>query len=97
MGKMKKRTGSLLDLLVHIRSYKALDRAVEKDRTHKAVMKEQDKAFEELDKAGLNKEQKRIVDRAISTTNQCGAVYGEIAYKLGLHDGIRLMSEVHKL
>ncbi|MDE6600576.1 MAG: hypothetical protein K2K90_00145 [Lachnospiraceae bacterium] len=97
MEKMGKKTGSLLDLLAHIRSYKALDRAVEKDRTHKAVLKEQDKAYEELDKAGLNKEQKRIVDRAISTTNQCGAVYGAIAYKLGLHDGIRLMSEVNKL
>lgn len=92
-----RKTGKLLDLLVRVRSYKALDRAVEKDRTHKAALKEQDRAFEELYKAGLNKEQKRIVDRAISTTNQCGAVYGIIAYKLGLHDGIRLMSEVNKL
>lgn len=92
-----RKTKKLLDLLVWVRSYKALDRAVEKDRTHKAALKEQDKAFEELCRAGLNKEQKRIIDRAVSATNQCGAVYGKIAYKLGLHDGIRLMSELSKV
>ncbi|MCM1120303.1 MAG: hypothetical protein NC543_13195 [bacterium] len=96
-SKGMKKTKKLLDLIVRVRSNKALDRAVEKDRTHMAVSKEQDKAFEELDKAGLNKEQRRIVDRAISITNQCGAIYGMIAYKLGLHDGIRLMSELNKI
>lgn len=36
-------------------------------------------------------------NRALSALNANGAAYGKAAYRLGLHDGIRLMSEVHKL
>ena len=92
-----KKTKSLLDLLVRLRTYKVLDRAAEKNRYYRTTLKEQDKAYDELDKAGLSREQKRIVDKALSALNANGAVYGKVAYRLGLHDGIRLMSEVHKL
>ena len=87
----------MLELLVRIRTHRALDRAAGKDRYYRTTLKEQDKAFDELDKAGLNKEQKRIVDKALSALNANGAAYGKVAYRLGLHDGIRLMSEIHKL
>ena len=56
--------------------------------------KMENKAFEELFNAGLSKEQKRIVDRALSAASQCGVAYGKVAYRLGLHDGIRLMTEI---
>lgn len=92
-----KKTKSLLELLVRLRTYKVLDRAAEKNRYYRTTLKEQDKAYDELDKAGLSREQKRIVDRALSALNANGAAYGKVAYRLGLHDGIRLMSEVHKL
>ena len=92
-----KKTKSLLDLLVRLRTYKVLDRASEKNRYYRTTLKEQDKAYDELDKAGLSREQKRIVDKALSALNANGAAYGKVAYRLGLHDGIRLMSEVHKL
>ena len=91
-----KKTKSLLDLLVRLRTYKVLDRAAEKNRYYRTTLKEQDKAYDELDKAGLSREQKRIVDKALSALNANGAAYGKVAYRLGLHDGIRLMSEVHK-
>lgn len=92
-----KKTKSLLELLVRLRTYKVLDRAAEKNRYYRTTLKEQDKAYDELDKAGLSREQKRIVDRALSALNANGAAYGKVAYRLGLHDGIRLMSEIHKL
>lgn len=92
-----RKTGSLLELLSQIRSHKALDRAVKKSRHYRTTLKEQDKAFDELDKAGLSKEQKRIVDRAICTINANGAAYGRIAYRLGLRDGIQLAAEVNKV
>ena len=92
-----KKTKSMLDLLVRLRTYKVLDRAAEKNRYYRTTLKEQDKAYDELDKAGLSREQKRIVDKALSALNANGAAYGKVAYRLGLHDGIRLMSEVHKL
>ena len=59
MGKTK----SLLELLAKIRTHKALDRAARKNSYYRTTLKEQDKAFNELQKAGLSKEQKRIVDR----------------------------------
>lgn len=92
-----KKTKSLLDLFVRHRTYKILDRAAEKDRYYRATLKEQDRAYDELQKAGLNKEQKRIVDKALSALNANGTAYGKVAYRLGLHDGIRLMLEVNKL
>lgn len=92
-----KKAKSLLELLVRIRTHKAVDRATKKDKSYRTTLKEQDKAYDELDKAGLDKEQKHIVDKVICAINANGAAYGKVAYRLGLHDGIRLMSEVHKL
>lgn len=92
-----RKTRSLLELLSQIRSHKALDRAVKKSRYYRTTLKEQNKAFDELEKAGLSIEQKRIVDRAICTINANGAAYGKIAYRLGLRDGIQLVTEVNKV
>lgn len=91
---MGKKTGSLLDLLVRVRTHKALDRAVGENKDYQYTLKRQDKAFDRLDNAGLSKEQSAIVDKAISAANDCGAAYGAAAYRLGLQDGIRLASEV---
>ena len=74
-----KKTKSLLDLLVRLRTYKVLDRAAEKNRYYRTTLKEQDKAYDELDKAGLSREQKRIVDKALSALNANGAAYGKVA------------------
>lgn len=94
---MGKKMGRLLDVLVRIRTHKALDRAVGKSKDYQDTLKRQDKAFDKLDKAGLSREQKTIVDRAISAANDCGAVYGAVAYRLGLQDGIKLMSEIREI
>ena len=73
------------------------DKTVEKSSAYQEMLKRQDKTFKELDKAGLSKEQKSIVDRAISAVNECGATYGAAAYELGLQDGIKLMSELKEI
>lgn len=87
----------ILDILVKIRTVKALDEAVDKSNAYQETLKRQDKAFDALDKAGLSREQKDIVDRAISAANDCGAAYGAVAYELGLQDGIKLMSELKEI
>lgn len=87
----------ILDILVKTRTVKALDEAVEKSNAYQETLKRQDKAFDALDKARLSREQKDIVDRAISAANDCGAAYGAVAYELGLQDGIKLMSELKKI
>ncbi len=93
----KKDKDNLLDILVKTRTVKALDEAVVKSSAYQETLKRQDKAFNALDKAGLSKEQKAIVDRAISAANDCGAAYGAAAYELGLQDGIKLMSELKEI
>lgn len=95
MGNAK--NDKLLEILVSTRTVKALDKAVSKSYDYKETLKKQDKAFDRLEQAGLSKEQKSIVDRAISAANDCGAVYGAVAYRLGLHDGIRLMAELREI
>ncbi len=97
MSRGRTQKNSLLDILVRIRTHKALDRAVGKSRNYQDTLKRQDKAYGELYTAGLSKEQNIIVDSVISAVNDCGAVYGAIAYRLGLQDGIRLMSELREI
>ena len=38
--------------------------------------------------------QEAVVDRAISTTNNCGTIYGMAAYRQGFKDGIRVIHEL---
>lgn len=38
-----------------------------------------------------------MVDKALSATNASEAAYGAPAYKQGLYDGIKLMSEVNQI
>ena len=97
MKKKEMQMGSMLELLVRIRTYKALDRAAAKNRHYHSTLKRQDKAFAALDKAGLSKEQRLIIDRAITATNECGTAYGEAAYRLGFCDNRRLVSELEKI
>ncbi len=94
MGKSGKKSKYLLDIFVKIRTVKALDKAVSRSKAYQTTLKRQDKAFDRLEKAGLNKEQSSVVDTAISAANDCGAAYGAVAYRLGLQDGIRLASEI---
>ena len=96
-GMGKKDKNNLLNILIKERTVKALDKAVHKSRTYQKAQKQQDKAFDTLDKAKLSKEQSSIVDNVISASNACGAAYGATAYKLGLQDGIRLMSELNSI
>lgn len=97
MRKSEKNAVSLLELLVKARTANALDKTVGKSKAYQDALKQQDKAFDILDKSVLNKKQRSIVDDAISAANHCGAVYGAVAYRLGLHDGIKLIAELRKI
>ena len=91
------REEKLLDILRHVRMGKALDNALSNDRDYQCAVRRQEAAFGRMDKMKLSSKQNKVVDRAISATNHCGAVYGEAAYRLGLHDGMRLVSEIKKI
>lgn len=89
---MKKE--KLLDILVKERVHGALENALNYSNIYKLAKIEHDKACKALDEASLDKRQDKAVDKVLSTANHCSAMYGEIAYRQGLDDGIRLMLEL---
>lgn len=93
----KSEKEKLLEILVKARTVNALDEAVNENNDYGDALSRQDKAFDVLDSAGLTQEQKGMVDKAITAANDCGAVYGAVAYRLGLHDGIKLTAELNEI
>ena len=91
------KRGKLLDRIASQRMGRDIDRVLRKDREYRYAVKQQDIVFDELKKLGLDKAQRLTIDRAISADNQCGAVYGAVAYRLGMKDGIRLMTEIRQI
>ena len=91
------KRGKLLDRIASQRMGRDIDRVLRKDREYRDAVKQQDIAFDELKKLGLDKAQRLTIDRAISADNHCGAVYGAVAYRLGMKDGIRLMTEIRQI
>ena len=47
-----------------------------------------------MGKIMLDGKQEAVVDRAISTTNNCGTIYGMAAYRQGFKDGVRVTHEL---
>lgn len=64
------------------------------DEEYQAVRKGLLEAFKKLDQMGLSDDQRAVVDDVVSKVNRSGAVYGKIAFKQGVKDGAKLMSEL---
>ena len=94
---MENTEENLLDILAEERIHKSLVNALIDSELYQAAQKEVDETMNQLEKAGLSREQNKVVDRALSATNASGAAYGATAYKQGLYDGIKLMAEVNKI
>lgn len=89
--------GNLLDILMEERIHKGLEKVLNDNELYQSALKEVDEAINELEKVGLSRGQNKVLDKAISATNASGAAYGATAYKQGLYDGIKLMSEVYRI
>lgn len=88
---------SLLDILAEERIHKSLENVLNDNKLYQERQKEVDATINELEKVGLSREQKKVVDKALSAVNASGAAYGIVAYKQGLYDGIKLVSEVNQI
>lgn len=84
----------LLGILADERIHNALENALEEDVEFQSAQDRHDTACEELENAGLDDEQNRLADQAISTANECGAAYGALAYRQGFNDGVKLIAEL---
>ncbi len=94
---MEKREENLLDILAEERIHTALQNILDESDLYKCAEREVDESLNELEKAGLSRKQNMLVDKALSATNASGAAYGTTAYKQGLYDGIKLMTEVKQI
>ncbi len=94
---MEKREENLLDILAEERIHKGLENVLNDNKLYQAAQKELDGTLSELENVGLSREQSRVVDKALSASNASGAAYGTTAYKQGLYDGIKLISEVNRI
>lgn len=83
----------IIDILVSERM-ETIEDIASGDEEYQAVRKELLEAFKNLDQIGLTDNQRAVIDDAISKVNRSGAIYGKIAFKQGLKDGAKLMSEL---
>lgn len=84
----------LLDILVRERMEKTLNMLLRNNQDYQKAMKMLDEEYDKMEEINLSSRQHIMIDRVISSANHCGAVYGEAAYKLGLQDGARIVSEL---
>lgn len=87
----------LLEVIALYRTGRDLDKAVEKDKDYQEALEQQQEAFDMLEELNLTAEQKKVVDRMITANNHTGAVYGAVAYRCGMEDGIRLRKEMEEI
>jgi hypothetical protein len=92
---MKKN--GLLEIIAANRTGDSLDEILAKDKDYQDALTQQQIAFDRLDELGLTKEQKGAIDQAITANNHFGAVYGAVAYRFGMEDGIRVRMEMEEI
>lgn len=87
----------LLEIIAEHRTGKALDEAVRNDKDYQGALAEQNEVFDKLDMLELTAEQYKVVNQAISANNHLGAMYGEVSYRVGMEDGIKLRLEMEEI
>ena len=87
----------LLEIIAAHRKDDDLDEVLRKNKDYQEALAQQKEAFAMLDGLELTTEQKRINDQAITANNHTGAVYGAVAYRLGMEDGIRVRMEMEEI
>lgn len=92
---MKKN--GLLEIIAQHRTGDNLDKVMRKNKDYQKALEQQQVAFDMLDELGFTKEQKRVIDQAVTANNHFGAVYGAVAYRFGMEDGIRVRMEMEEI
>lgn len=87
----------LLEIIAAHRTGYALDEIMAQDKDYQEALARQQVAFDRLDELELTKEQRSTIDQAITANNHFGAVYGAVAYRFGMGDGIRVRMEMEKV
>ncbi len=87
----------LLEIIAAHRTGDPLDEIMAKDKDYQGALVQQQAAFDMLDELELTKEQRSVIDQAITANNHFGATYGAAAYRFGMEDGIRVRMEMEEI
>ena len=82
---------TLLEGLYKERVEQALQDVLEKDEKYRQVNEMTKQKIKEIDKIELSQGEWKIIDRALSATNEKSSEYGRVAYRQGFLDAVRLM------
>ena len=87
----------LLDVFIEERLSAILVSELLANPTYVSAQKELAKANSKLDKLSLDTKQEKAVRKVVEAAIYTGAVYGTVAYKQGITDGLRLRNELQEL
>lgn len=90
----KSHDENILQILANARIDNELENILKNSTEYIITRKKQTEAYDKTKNIGLTQAQDILVDNAVSAANTTGAVYGRIAYNLGMQDGIKLVSEL---
>lgn len=90
----KRVNDNLLDILSEERLHNAFEDALEQDANYVNTIRKIEKEHAKLIKKNFNQEQRNAIDKIIFAYNHMGAEYRRRAYKQGLQDGMKLISEI---
>ncbi len=88
---------SILNSLFSIRMANAIEQALKNDKKYQEVNEKVGIKTEAIEKAKFNPEQCRLVDDALSASNEMSLEYERVAYYQGFIDAISLLEEIHSL
>lgn len=84
---------TLLEGLYKERVEHALKDVLEKDEKYRQVNEITKQKIKEIDKLELSQSEWKIIDRALSATNERSAEYGRVAYRQGFLDAVSLLKK----
>ena len=84
---------TLLEELYKERVEHALKDVLEKDEKYRQVNEITKQKIKEIDKLELSQSEWKIIDRALSATNERSAEYGRVAYRQGFLDAVSLLKK----
>jgi len=71
-----------------------LEKIVSSEKEYRKKSKEIENLSGQLEGYGLTKEQRLIIDRLLSASNECNARYSELAYIQGMKDTVSMLKEL---
>lgn len=88
---VSKANKTLLEGLYKERVEQALQDVLEKDEKYRKVNEMTKQKIREIDKIELSQGEWKIIDRALSATNERSSEYGRVAYRQGFLDAVKLL------